>query len=312
MAYPHFQHNHVQNSGAFKALIAVAGQSLDLSLNNFEFKSTIPSRIGNLTNLSYLNFSNAGFGGQIQKEISHLSRLVTLDLSYIWYFGWNLFEIPNLRMLVGNITKLEEVSLSELYIDSHLQSLAISDTNSSGGRLPPSISNLVQLSTLHVSGYHFSGPLPNSISNLTHPVDLDLSFNNFYGTCLDSITKLKQLTIRVNLQGNNLSGPILDAFPVDCKLKALHGNGNLLTDYDELHLQSALTLPNCTNTVAVRVTNKGLKMDLGKIPKQLGQFKVLIVLNLSNNALSGQIPSSFGNLKQLESLDLQMDYAGLL
>ncbi|XP_054796246.1 receptor-like protein Cf-9 homolog isoform X2 [Prosopis cineraria] len=34
------------------------------------------------------------------------------------------------------------------------------------------------------------------------------------------------------------------------------------------------------------------------------KFEVLHVLNLSNNGFSGKIPSSIGNMKQLESLDL--------
>ena len=42
----------------------------------------------------------------------------------------------------------------------------------------------------------------------------------------------------------------------------------------------------------------------GPIPKDLMDFEDLRVLNLSNNALSGEIPSLMGNLINLESLDL--------
>nr|XP_015897471.2 receptor-like protein 33 [Ziziphus jujuba var. spinosa] len=77
---------------------------------------------------------------------------------------------------------------------------------------------------------------------------------------------------------------------------------------------------------AVTIINKGLEMELakipkgftpidfssnnfhGKIPKELGLLRALIVLNLSNNAVSGHIPSSFGNLQQLESLDLSRNH----
>ncbi|KAK9232478.1 hypothetical protein WN943_022724 [Citrus x changshan-huyou] len=39
----------------------------------------------------------------------------------------------------------------------------------------------------------------------------------------------------------------------------------------------------------------------------MGRFKSLYAPNMSHNALIGSIPSSFGNLKQIESLDLLMN-----
>lgn len=42
----------------------------------------------------------------------------------------------------------------------------------------------------------------------------------------------------------------------------------------------------------------------GSIPFTMGDLKELRALNLSNNLLTGPLPTSFGNLKNLESLDL--------
>ncbi|GMN19428.1 hypothetical protein TIFTF001_050923 [Ficus carica] len=85
-------------------------KSLDLSYNYFY--STIPSRIGNLTNLSLLNLSFAGFRGEVPVSISRLRSLVTLDLSFsaTWVAETNLV-IPNLKMLVQNLSKLQELRL---------------------------------------------------------------------------------------------------------------------------------------------------------------------------------------------------------
>ncbi|KAK4833443.1 hypothetical protein QYF36_005144 [Acer negundo] len=49
-------------------------RSLNLASNLFD-EAQIPSRLANLTNLTYLNLSDAGFVGQIPIEISSLTRL---------------------------------------------------------------------------------------------------------------------------------------------------------------------------------------------------------------------------------------------
>ncbi|KAM1565463.1 hypothetical protein ACFX1Z_044270 [Malus domestica] len=54
---------------------------LDLSMNNFEGVQ-IPSFIGSLEKLEYLNLSSASFGGVIPHNLGNLSRLLSLDLSY--------------------------------------------------------------------------------------------------------------------------------------------------------------------------------------------------------------------------------------
>ncbi|TXG58841.1 hypothetical protein EZV62_016670 [Acer yangbiense] len=79
-------------------------RSLNLAYNYFE-EAQIPSRLANLTNLTNLNLSKAGFEGEIPIEISSMTRLVTLDLS-TFYIQTLLADpisklgIPNLKALV--------------------------------------------------------------------------------------------------------------------------------------------------------------------------------------------------------------------
>ena len=87
-------------------------QHLSLAGNSFR-DSRIPPEFGNLTNLIYLNLSQASFTGQIPIEISRLTRLVTLDLSYISNLGG-----PNLVTLVQNLTRLTELYLDSVKISS--------------------------------------------------------------------------------------------------------------------------------------------------------------------------------------------------
>ncbi|KAM0047487.1 putative leucine-rich repeat domain superfamily [Helianthus debilis subsp. tardiflorus] len=53
-----------------------------LNLANNDFRSSqIPSAIGRLSQLINLNMSNSFFSGEVQKQISHLRNLVSLDLT---------------------------------------------------------------------------------------------------------------------------------------------------------------------------------------------------------------------------------------
>ncbi|CAB4296667.1 unnamed protein product [Prunus armeniaca] len=45
----------------------------------------------------------------------------------------------------------------------------------------------------------------------------------------------------------------------------------------------------------------------GQIPEEIGGFKSLYILNLSNNAFTGSIPPSLSNMRKLESSDLSVN-----
>nr|GFA63898.1 receptor-like protein 12 [Tanacetum cinerariifolium] len=89
---------------------------LNLADNNFRF-SQIPSGIGRLSQLAYLNFSNSLLSGHIPKEITQFSQLVSLDLT-----GNQLkLQSPGFRNLVQNSSKtLKELFLSDVDISSEI------------------------------------------------------------------------------------------------------------------------------------------------------------------------------------------------
>ena len=62
-------------------------QSLNLAFNDFS-KSQIPSTIGELVSLTHLNLSSSNFLGEIPSQISHLSKLQSLDLSDEFRLRW--------------------------------------------------------------------------------------------------------------------------------------------------------------------------------------------------------------------------------
>ena len=120
--------------------------------------------------MTYLNLSRSNFSGLVPMEISYLSKLITLDLS------WNSFQkitILSIKMLAQNLTKLRQLSLdfvnmslvspnSFLNLSSSLMHLSAFDC-SINGVFPNHIFKLPNLIYLHLSwNYDISGTLPKS------------------------------------------------------------------------------------------------------------------------------------------------------
>jgi Leucine-rich repeat (LRR) protein len=143
---------------------------LDLSWNNFS-GTTIPAFVGSLNNLRHLNLSSASFGGAIPSQLGNLSKLQYLDVS-----GNSMYR---------NNNDLQAVDLAWLPRLSLLSYLDMSDVNLSSVRdwihtvnMFPSLTVLrlsdCGLSTITVSA---GSTLQYSMPNLTHLEVLDLSIN---------------------------------------------------------------------------------------------------------------------------------------
>ncbi|XP_060672739.1 receptor-like protein 6 [Ziziphus jujuba] len=88
-----FLHGSINSTSTFFNLSQL--QRLNLAYNDFDFFQ-IPSAMGHLSRLTYLNLSHSSFYGQVPFEISRLSNLSFLALSY------NDLELksPNLSSLI--------------------------------------------------------------------------------------------------------------------------------------------------------------------------------------------------------------------
>ncbi|XP_017980249.1 PREDICTED: receptor like protein 30-like [Theobroma cacao] len=76
-------------------------QKLNLAHNNFYF-SKMSSKFGGFASLMYLNLSDSNFAGQVPSQVSHLSKLVSLDLSQNYY---QPLDRHTLEGLVENLTE---------------------------------------------------------------------------------------------------------------------------------------------------------------------------------------------------------------
>lgn len=150
----------------------------------------IPSAVGQLKNLRYLNLSNSCYLGQIPIEISYLARLVILDTSD----NELILESPNLHMLVQNLTELTELHNSRVQISSretnwsHAISssppnLRVLDMSNCGvsGPIHESLANLQSLSVVQLTGNDISAPVPRFFANFSNLAFLGLSLCNLQG-----------------------------------------------------------------------------------------------------------------------------------
>ncbi|XP_050279917.1 receptor-like protein Cf-9 [Quercus robur] len=174
-------------------------QWLNLAYNYFN-SSAISSKFGGFANMTHLNLTESSVAGNVPSEISHLSKLVSLDLS--WNFGMRI-ETPNLKRLVQNLTHLTELFLTEVNMSSvspnSFMNLSSSLTSLSlfycglKGRFPDNIFHLPNLQLLELGyNYNLTGSLPTY--NWSTPLkSLDLSSTEFPIDLPNLISNLKSL-----------------------------------------------------------------------------------------------------------------------
>ncbi|KAK2972084.1 hypothetical protein RJ640_010247 [Escallonia rubra] len=259
-------------------------QSLNLAFNNFN-SSQIPPGFRNLASLTYLNLSNSGFAGQIPIELSRLTRLVTLDLSNLYFLKVRplLLQNPNLAMLVQNMT-----DLTQLYLDGV-------NVSARGYDWCQAISSsLPNLGVLSMSNCYLSGPIDSSFAKLRSLSVIRLDRNNLSAPVPQLLADLKNLTA-LHLISCNLNG----VFPAKIfELPALQtldvsSNGLLKGSLPEFNHDRPL------QTLVLSYTN-----FTGALPYSFGNLGMLSRLDLSNCNFSGPIPNSMANLTQLVYLDM--------
>ena len=250
-------------------------QRLNLAFNDF-YGSSVSAGFGRFSSLTHLNLSGSGFSGLISPEISHLSNLVLLDLT--WNEGAE-FAPHGFDSLVQNLTKLQKLHLRDISISSvfpnsllNRSSLISLDLSQSRlhGRFPDNDIHLPKLELLYLAeNFDLNGNFPRFSEN-NSLIYLDLSYTNFSGELPASIGNMKSLQ--------------------DLDLKDCQFSGSIPSSISNLKSLQTLDLSYCQFS--------------GSIPSSIGNLKSLQTLDLSYCQFSGSIPSSIGNLKSLQTLDL--------
>ncbi|XP_011002909.1 PREDICTED: receptor-like protein 12 [Populus euphratica] len=288
---------------------------LNLAFNYFN-RSSIPPEFGMFSSLTHLNLSSTWFSGQVPTEISHLSKLISLDLSLNEPL---ILEAPAMKMIVQNLTQPRIMWIARhLPVSnwsSSLEQLNLGSTSFSGG-LPDIIGNLDSIKVLDLANCAFYGSVPASLGNLQQLNQLDLSYNNWTGQIPDVFGNLSKLN-SLSLQNGNFSGMLpssvfnlTELLRLDLSQNQLEGT---LPDYicgldnvTYLDLSYNLlsgTIPSCLfglpSVVRFKFNNNHLTGELGD-----HWSKSLLEIRLESNKINGRIPPSISGLVNLTNFDV--------
>ncbi|KAF7145959.1 hypothetical protein RHSIM_Rhsim04G0048400 [Rhododendron simsii] len=212
--------------------------------------------------------------------IGNLTSLVELRASYNPLGGRipdALGQLRNLKILGLGVTQISGTISPSLYNLSSLVALGVSD-NRLWGSLPLTFGFMFpDLEFLQLNMNQFNGPLPLSISNMSQLLQLELGPNNFNGKVKNDFGSLQNL-FSISLAHNNFD----------------HRGS------DGLAFLSSLT--NCSNLQAIGMEDSQFG---GVLPDSVGNLSYkLYYLTLGGNRLYGSIPSTIGNLVNLEFFGL--------
>ncbi|KAI7997076.1 Receptor-like protein 6 [Camellia lanceoleosa] len=210
-------------------------QNLNLAYNNFNF-TQVPPSFGNLTRLTHLNLSNANLAGQIPIVLSHMTKLVTLDLSTLYFPGAPSLKLenPNLLKLVQNLTGLKTLLLDGVNISAqasqwceaissslpNLRVLSLSNCNLSGP-IDSSLLKLQFLSDIRLGQNNLSARVPEFFSDLPNLRSLHLCSSNLHGKFPEKIFQVSTLKA-LDLSYNRLLQGFLPQFPPNGSLHTLN------------------------------------------------------------------------------------------
>ncbi|KAJ1400389.1 Serine-threonine/tyrosine-protein kinase, catalytic domain [Sesbania bispinosa] len=216
---------------------------------------------------------------------------------------WDGIECKNSRVtsITLSTTGLEGQLSGDIGSLSELETLDLSYNKDLTGPLPQSIGELKKLSTLILVGCSFNGPIPNNIGYLQELRYLSLNSNRFSGQIPHSIGNLSKL-YWLDLAENQLEGPI----PVSSD--SLSGLDKLLKT-KHFHLGKN----NLSGSIPPQLFNWEMSLIhlllesnqlTGNIPSTLGEVQSLEVVRLDSNSLSGPVPPNINNLTNVQDLYL--------
>ena len=288
-----------QFSGQFNILLNASSSvlhTLDLSSNNLE--GPIPESVFELQGLYILDLSSNKFNGTVElSKFQKLGNLTTLSLSYnnLWIIASGSDFIPS---KLPHLTTLKLAScqlgtLPDLSSQSRLSYLDLSE-NQIQGEIPKWIWKVGNGSLIHLNlSLNLLEDLPEPSSILsTNLLVLDLHSNQLHGR----IPTPPSCSAYVDYSNNSFTSFIPDDIGTYISLNIVFmlSKNNITGIIPE-------SICNASNLSVLDLSDNALS---GKIPSCLIEIETLAVLNLGRNKFSGIISGEFPGNCVLQTLDL--------
>ncbi|MED6198456.1 hypothetical protein PIB30_066396 [Stylosanthes scabra] len=281
----------------------------NLYVSSNMFGGPIPSSIGEMSTLTFLDLSNNSFSGNFPKHFFNgCISLQTIAMDNNKFTGTFPSFVGNLNLtrITASRNNFQGEIREEMCELNQLVSLLALDLsyNNFSGELP-SCMNIPSAGLINLQGNCLTGTIPEALLNSSARMAIDMSNNKFVGTIPESVYRLQNLMFLL-LGGNQLQGQIPDQI---CKLRYLK-----ILDLSRNNFTGSV--PSCFNSTAFAPgihsrwfgflfsPSLGFTIKVDRIPHQIGDLSGLHALNLSHNHLKGPIPTSFHNLQSIESVDL--------
>lgn len=242
---------------------------------------SLPSEIGNLTNLIELHLSYNLLTDSLPPSIGNLENLEVLSINNNLLSG----AIPD---EIGNLSKLKNLSLlgnsitgtipAELTLLSNLTDLILSG-NDISGMIPDNIGNLTELKNFYFQNCDLEGEIPISFWDLVNLEFVFIDNNRLTGELPPSIGQLKSLESFWANQ-NCLSGPLPSEIGDLSSIKTLFLGFNKLSDTIPQSIQ------NLENLERLGLQNN---MLTGRLLESLN-YEQLTHFKVDRNNLDGCVP----------------------
>ncbi|KAF0927308.1 hypothetical protein E2562_031503 [Oryza meyeriana var. granulata] len=269
-------------------------ETIKLEVNPFS-AGELPGSFKNLTNLKTVWLAQCNLTGDFPSYVTEMPEMEYLDLSQNTFTGsippaiWNL---PKLQYLYLYTNKLAgDVVINGKIAAANLTEIDISD-NQLTGLIPESFGSLMKLRLLNLNTNKFSGKIPDSIAQLPSLVLLLLFENNLSGQLPAELGKHSPLLRDIQVDNNNLTGPIPEGVCDNRELWIISASGNRLNG------SIPASLATCPALLSLQLQDNQLS---GEVPAALWtETKLITVLLQNNGQLTGSLPEKlYWNLTRL-------------